>query len=197
MPIFNPDYNIVIPQANTPGNKGDLYVHDGSGIVPLPGGDEGNVLTRNPAAPLGVEWAEGGGGGGSSGGGSGGGSSGYYGFAERLTGEWMEISQGVWKPLYSIRKILGPLPNDSTLEVSLGLPSVEKLAFNLLVWASNATTTLSIPYAFGSSSNFVRYLYDHPSAKLTITTGINRTDYTGYCLARYAKMDDPSLPSPP
>ncbi|NJN04885.1 MAG: hypothetical protein HC816_21790 [Leptolyngbyaceae cyanobacterium RM1_1_2] len=57
MPISNPDYSLAINQPNTPGNKGDLYVHDGSAIVPLPAGEGGELLTLDPQQALGIKWA--------------------------------------------------------------------------------------------------------------------------------------------
>jgi hypothetical protein len=46
----------LLPQLNTLTNKGDIYVYNGSAIVNLPAGSNGQVLTANSSATDGVNW---------------------------------------------------------------------------------------------------------------------------------------------
>jgi hypothetical protein len=51
--------NSLLPQLNALTQKGDLYGYTGSSISRLPVGSNGQVLTANAAAPLGINWAAG------------------------------------------------------------------------------------------------------------------------------------------
>jgi len=46
----------LLPQLNTLTTKGDIYVYNGSSIVNLPAGGNGQVLTANSAQSSGLQW---------------------------------------------------------------------------------------------------------------------------------------------
>lgn len=106
---------------------------------------------------------------------------------ENYSSEEVVIGTFLGKPLY--RKVIefGNLPNITTKNVNHNISNLDKI-INLYgnAYDSNSTTSFPLPFTSLSSLNYCIALYA-TSSTVSLQTGIDRSNLTGYIVIEYTK----------
>lgn len=110
---------------------------------------------------------------------------------EKVIGTWID-----GKPLYQKTINCGALPNTSTKYVSSGLTNVNVKDIFGYAASSSYTQPINKPavvvdYVVYSFETY----YNNSNNTITISTGIDRSEYTGYVTLRYTKTTDTAVAS--
>lgn len=102
-----------------------------------------------------------------------------------------EVAIGTWidgKPIY--RKVFetGALPNDSSLDIPVGVDNVD-FVITLRGMVTNGTYISPLPYVVEDSANLLNITYRADSQKIRINTYSNRSAYSGYVIFEYTKTE--------
>lgn len=104
-----------------------------------------------------------------------------YSTTEQLTGDvWID-----GKPIYRKTISLGTLPNATNKTVAHGITGLDSV-ISMSGIAQSGTIYLTLPYVLPDATNtFIRIYIT--GANLGVTTGIDRTSYTGTATLEYTK----------
>lgn len=105
-----------------------------------------------------------------------------YSTQEQVVGKWID-----GKPIYQKTINLGELPNESTKTVPHGISNFDHI-IGLEGYAQTSTASISIPYV--STNSAFSIVVDLDATNITVTTGSDRSNLSGYLTMRYTKTTD-------
>ena len=101
-----------------------------------------------------------------------------YSDKEQLVGNWFEYK------LYRKVVMFGALPNNASKSVAHGISDLGAIV-NIEGRASNGTNFFPLPYISSNAAQGISYFVD--KTNITITTGSDRSDYSGFITLYYTK----------
>lgn len=106
-----------------------------------------------------------------------------YSTSEHIVGTWIDGS-----PVYEKVVELGAFPDNNTKNVPHGIVNLGLIVSASVLANDPNEATISIPYTV-VDGNFLRFQtgFSIDGTNISITTGSNRTGYTGIAILRYTK----------
>lgn len=101
--------------------------------------------------------------------------------SEALTGDvWID-----GKPIYVKTISIGAMPNTTTKSVAHGVTTIESIV-TMYGAATTGTTNVPLPYAVTTANQAMQI--NRAGANIDVTTGLDRSGWTGYVTIEYTKV---------